>query len=131
MLSEHSMAIRAFDDGEGFHCRGCTVKAIGEAAVQRLEAGLSRRIGRWSAASRYEVDESAVHWGYELGEQCEDPEHAKLREDPELMETRGEGYCPGCDRYACFTCGEVRLDTTPEQDAEYERRMAAAGRVAW
>jgi hypothetical protein len=125
VLSGWSMAGVAFDDREAFYCRACTVKRIGEAAVQRLEAGLSCRIGRWTKASRYQVDEMATDNGYEyhdLGEM----DHP----DPPVEGGEQAESCEECGVVLCFDCG-ARLDTTPEEEAGYERRMAAAGKVAW
>lgn len=135
MLSGYSVTPRAFTqrpDEEGNWCRACVLAALAkthkqpEAAVQRLEAGLTREAGGWRVVGRYEVDGIAVENGYEYHDVGEmDHDDPELDADGEQMVS-----CPECGVERCFGCG-TRLDTTPEEEQAAKERVEAAGRTWW
>lgn len=134
MLSGWSLANVAFGHEEEWpvlKCRDCLVKHLSRThkqpllAVQRLEAGLTRRCAGYVVVPRYEVDELAVHYGYELHERGEMDHDDPPFEDGEQTES-----CQLCGMVHCEDCG-TRLDTTAEQEQAEQERVEAAGGVFW
>ena len=132
MLTGYDTRVRAFTHESErvlFQCRACTVKVIGEAAMQRLESGLTDDVSGWGREMRFSVDEYAVELGYEMATEsvrC-DPVTCGARwcvwywprpdsEPSAIPPGHGQAFCMACSVVTCAECG-VRLDTTPEEEA--------------